>query len=131
LDVYLTTLANLVETVANSPSVKEVDRVGIVHSAGMNEKTRATRQKQVFEAKMGNTIGTVSLIAAGIGRGSHEWRYTEDLSGKTGWQYVNGTVQAATTVTGLQSGKEYAFGHRTILASGPSEWEDHSVSRAK
>ena len=40
VDVDLTALAHLIEGVANGPTVPDANRIGIVHSAGMDEKTQ-------------------------------------------------------------------------------------------
>ena len=50
-------------------------------------------------------------------KASHEWQYSTD-GGKT-WTSVQTTLQAKTTVPGLQPGNTVVFRHRAVTKSGP------------
>ncbi|MBI3501113.1 MAG: hypothetical protein HY063_04900 [Bacteroidetes bacterium] len=122
-EAYLTELGHYVEDVANDPSNVLTGAETIILSAGMGKKQFSPRQKQEFGVQAGELPGTADLTAAHVKRGSHEWGYTQDLSNPNGWIDGGTTVQAHTTISGLETGKRYFFRHRSILPEGPSAWE--------
>jgi hypothetical protein len=122
VDSNLTILANLVENVANAPTVLDINREGIVHSAGMTLKAKSGRSKVEFGAKNLDEPGAVHLVASG-GAAAHQWTYTSDLVNFANRQSVEATTVAQTDVTGLVVGTKYAFFHKAISSDGPQPWE--------
>ena len=122
LDRNLTILANKVESVANSPTLVDDERVGVMHSAGMEVKAQAVPKKRVFAATLGDIEGSIFLSASG-GASAHEWQYTADVMNLTGRIPVNTTTTSSTDIRGLKSGTKYAFFHKPIVARTMTDWE--------
>jgi hypothetical protein len=63
----------------------------------------------------------VNLVVAQAGnRASYEWEYSSDL-GKT-WVLLPPTLQAKTTVSGLQAGTIVQFRYRPVTKTGAADW---------
>src|ERR1043165_3851318 len=122
LDRNLTILAAKVEAVANSPTLVDSQRVGIVHSAGMEVKDQAIRKKNVFSVTHGPVEGSVHLTAAG-GMNAHQWEYTSDVVNFSTRVAANITTSSTTYINGLKSGCKYAFFHKPIQAGAINNWE--------
>jgi hypothetical protein len=122
LDRMLNILASKVEAVANSPTLVDEQRVGIVHSAGMEVKTQVIPKKRVFAVTSGKVEGSVHLTASG-GANAHEWQYTSDVLNFTGRIIVPTTTVSSTDINGLQIGTKYAFFHKSILPGASTDWE--------
>ncbi|MBI1769393.1 MAG: hypothetical protein HY015_05315 [Bacteroidetes bacterium] len=122
LDRNLTILAAKVEAVANSPTLVDSQRVGIVHSAGMEVKNQAIPKKRVFTVTNGIVEGSVHLTAEG-GANAHEWQYTSDVVNFTARVAALTTTTSSTDINGLKSGSKYAFFHKPILSGMSSDWE--------
>ena len=122
LERGLKTLAHQVEGVANDPAVLDINRVNIVHSAAMNEKTHTNPGKHVFKAEKGSTPLSVKLTAEG-GALSNSWKYSADPINFTGVIYVDGTSRADNEIPALIKNHEYAFWHQGIHAKGNTAWE--------
>ena len=91
----------------------------IAQAAGLALRRSYTVHKSELVAKPNaTTSGSVDLVARlGGVKASHEWQYSTD-GGKT-WTSVQTTLQAKTTVTGLQPGSTVVFRHRPITKTGP------------
>lgn len=122
LDRNLTALANKVEGVANNPTLVDDERVGVVHSAGMEVKAQAVPKRRIFTATLGDIEGSVHLTATG-GANAHEWQYTADVTNFTGRIPLNTTTTSNTDARGLKSGAKYAFFHKAIVAGAITDWE--------
>jgi hypothetical protein len=122
VDSNLSMLANLVEIVANAPTVLDMNREGIVHSAGMRIKAHVNRTQVVFAVVNLEPSGTVHLVAPG-GVAAHLWEYTADTVNFSNRQAVEPTTVANTDITGLSAGTRYAFFHRAISTAGPQPWD--------
>jgi hypothetical protein len=93
----------------------------IIQSAGMGLRKTATHHARVFAAKAGALSGTANLVAATAGpRAAYEWEYSTD-GGKT-WIAAGPTLQAKTSVSGLQAGSTVYFRHRSVTKAGASDW---------
>ena len=65
--------------------------------------------------------GSVQITAKAVaGAHAHEWQFSVD-GGKT-WTSVPASLQAHTTIVGLQVGVMTQFRHRDITKSGPGDW---------
>lgn len=124
LELLLSALGNYVEGVANDPVNVEAGANTVILSAGMDVKSISRHQKRTFSVSYGNIPGTMELSAASVTRGSHEWRYTTDVTSVSGWINVDATVQASTIIEGLEIGKKHYFSHRAITPDGPTDWDD-------
>lgn len=124
LDSNLGILANLVENVANASTVLDINREGIVHSAGMQIKVVTKRKKQQFMAKSAQdkSPGAIFLVAQGKAN-AHLWAYTTDLVALAPLIQAEPTTVANTTIYDLQIGKKYAMFHKPITPKGPHPWE--------
>src|SRR5258707_12336304 len=114
LDRNLTILAAKVEAVANSPTLVDSQRVGIVHSAGMDVKTQGVPKRRVFAVSNGDLDGSVHLTATGRVN-AHEWQYTSDLANFTNRMVAPTTTSSIIDIDGLKSGTKYAFFHKPIV----------------
>jgi hypothetical protein len=122
LERNLKILAGKVESVANSPTLVDDQRIGVIHSAGMEVKATTPGKKRVFSVTNGNIEGSVHLTAQG-GANAHEWQYTSDVVNFNGRIPATTTTAASTDINGLQSGTKYAFFHKPIIAGVVSDWE--------
>jgi len=122
LDRELTILKSKVEAVANNPSIPDANRLSIVHSAGMSEKTQSHPQKRVFTVSNTDISGTVLLFATG-GAKAHEWQYTPDITTLKNRIASVTTTVAHTEISNLVKGTEYAFFHKAIIADEKTDWE--------
>ena len=93
----------------------------IIQSAGVGVRSMPTRRPRVFAAKAGALSGTVDIVAASAGqRASYEWEYSID-GGKT-WTMAPPTMQAKTSVAGLQAATTVQFRYRSVTRAGASDW---------
>jgi pyridoxine/pyridoxamine 5'-phosphate oxidase len=115
-------LKNMTQDTANDPSVSDANRIAIVHSAGMTEKTQVRPQARVFSVKNADVSGTVLLSAQG-GSNANEWQYTEDVATFQNRKMLPTTVAAKTSLSGLQKKSDYAFFHRSVVSGEITEWE--------
>lgn len=122
LDRNLNILAAKVEAVANSPTLVENQRIGIVHSAGMEVKAQAIPKKRVFSVTIGSTEGSVHLTASG-GANAHEWQYTSDVDNFTNRVALVTTTRSTIDLSGLKRGSQYAFFHKSIVSGVATDWE--------
>lgn len=122
LDSNVTMLANLVENIANSPTVLDANREGIVHSAGMKLKTFTSRGKAEFDVTNNKENGSVHVTAEGKVN-AHLWEYTSDTEKFTNRVAAEATTAAHTDITGLTVGDYYAFFHKPVTPNGPHPWE--------
>ena len=109
-------------TIPNNPTLIYDQRVGIVHSAGMEVKNVGVPKKRVFAVANGNVEGSVHLTAAG-GANAHEWQYTTDVATFTNRIATATTTVSTTDIAGLKSGSKYAFFHRPIVPGTTTDWE--------
>lgn len=122
VDSNLNILGNMVENVANAPAVLDVNREGIVHSAGMRTKSPGGRKITEFSVKNLNIHGSVQLDAPG-GVAAHMWEYTSDAVNFTNRQLAETTTVASTVISGLTSGVNYAFFHKPVSNKGVQPWD--------
>jgi hypothetical protein len=93
----------------------------IIQSAGIGVRKTVTRRARVFAAKAGAVSGTVKIVAVPAARrASYEWEYSTD-GGKT-WIAAPPTLQAKTTVSGLQTGSTVQFRYRSVTKAGATDW---------
>jgi hypothetical protein len=99
------------------------EAVSIIESAGMAVKKERVPPARVFTAKRGPVSGSVKLLAPQAGnRAGYEWAYSTD--GKKSWVSVPFTVQASTTVSGLQPGSTVYFRYRAVTKDGTGDWSE-------
>lgn len=122
LNSNLSILANLVENVANAPTVLDINREAIVRSAGMRVKSQVSRSVKGFKASNLPTPGSVKLVALG-GVSAHLWAYTLEKEDFASHKQVEPTTKAYTEITGLNVGSTYAFYHKPVSNKGPLPWE--------
>jgi hypothetical protein len=122
VDIDLTNLAHLIEGVANSSTILDANRAGIVHSAGMDVKDQPNPQKHTFTAKNGPTPDSAHLTAEG-GANAHEWQQTTDVVTFTNRIPLESTTTAYTDVHGLAPKTDYAFFHKGIYPGNANVWE--------
>lgn len=122
LDRNLIILAGKIEALANNPSLPDDQRVGIVHSAGMEVKGQPSPQKRVFAVTQGEVSGSAELTAAS-GAKAHEWHYTSDVVNFTNRIAAPSTTTSRTVINALTPGTRYAFFHKPIAAGTVTEWE--------
>ena len=95
----------------------------LIQAAAMNIRKTPVHHARVFAATQGAVSGSAKLEAAAAARrASYEWQYSAD-GGKT-WQVGPATLQAKTSVTGLQPGTSYMFRYRSVIKTGASDWSD-------
>jgi len=123
LERNLSKLKGEVESVSNSPTISEIERISIVHSAGMSIKQQPHPQARIFSAKQGSISGSVILTAQG-GANANEWQYTTDTVNFADRISLPTTTTAKTQVDGLLKKTDYAFFHKAIIAGENTEWED-------
>ena len=93
----------------------------IIQSAGMTVRKTPNRRKHGFGAVPGPISGSVKLTSpVAARRASYEWEMSND-GGKT-WQTLPVTLQAKTTVTGLQPGSTVTFRSRGVIKTGETDW---------
>lgn len=119
---WLNIVANEVEILANQPDLTEDESLAIIHEAGMEIRSSAKRNAQVFEVRQGAESGTAELMAKG-GVDGHEWQSTTDLVNFQNRVSHKSTTRAKTIITGLTPGQKVAFFHRAITSSGDTTWE--------
>jgi len=91
----------------------------IAQAAAMTLRKPGAQHKSDLAAKQ-TVSATVQLAAKAVAGGrSHEWQYSFD--GKT-WVSAPPSLQAKTTIHGLQVGVLTYFRHRTITKTGPADW---------
>jgi hypothetical protein len=91
----------------------------IAASAGMTLRKPVVRNKSDLAAKT-TVSGSVKLVAkATAGSHAHEWQYS--LDGKT-WMNAPSSLQAKTTITGLQTNVLTYFRHCAVSKTGPGNW---------
>jgi hypothetical protein len=93
----------------------------IIKSSGLPVKKVPVHPPRVFSIKPGAVSGSVEMVAASAARrASYVWGYSTD-GGKT-WIEVGPTLQAKTTVTGLQAGTTVQFRYRAVIKTGAADW---------
>jgi len=122
LNRNLIILAGKVHAVANSPTLLDSQRIGVIHSAGMEVRGRGTTKKRVFTAENGDVAGSVYLSAPG-GANAHEWQFATDLINFSDRKAANSTTVADTEITGLERGVKHAFFHKAIIRGIETDWD--------
>jgi hypothetical protein len=93
----------------------------IIESAGVGVRKAVTRRARVFAAKAGAVSGSVKLVTVAVShRASYEWEYSTD-GGKT-WTTAPPTLQAKTSMSGLQAGSTVQFRYRSVTKTGATDW---------
>jgi len=124
LETLLTTLGHYVEDIANDTVNVTTGAAAIILSAGMDVKIVSPRQKQVFTVSQGVISGSVDLTGASLNRSAHEWQHNNDVANASGWVSDPTTIQASTTISGLEVAKRYYFRHRIVTIDGATDWDD-------
>jgi hypothetical protein len=107
-------------------SVEADHAPAIIESAGMSIAKSRVRSPQRFGASSGDLSGSVVVRAKVAGRRvAYEWQASGD--GGATWRSLRVTMQAKTTVDGLQPGSTWLFRFRSVTSGGESDWSD-SVS---
>ncbi|MHB8401009.1 MAG: hypothetical protein ACYDCN_03245 [Bacteroidia bacterium] len=122
LEHQLTALGHKVEAVANDPTVLDINRVTIVHAAGMHERNVNHAGKHKFAVTNGTTPGDIHPTAEGKAV-AHLWAYTEDVINFTNRIDAEPTTTSYTDITGLKLKTEYAVFHRAIHHGRNDAWE--------
>ncbi|GHN01552.1 hypothetical protein WSM22_30410 [Cytophagales bacterium WSM2-2] len=116
-------LGNLIEKLANGSLIEESKRVSIINLAGMQVKSlNGGKNKRIFAVSHGAENGSVVLTAP-AGAVSHEWKYTLDLINFDNKVSLTTTSVGTIEVTGLESGKTYAFFHRSVKSGEVTGWD--------
>jgi hypothetical protein len=93
----------------------------IIQSAGIPVRQTPVRAARTFAATPGLVSGSAKLVAASASRrAGYEWQYSTD-GGKT-WVAAPFTLQAKTTVSGLQPGSTVQFRYRPVTKTGEGDW---------
>jgi hypothetical protein len=99
---------------------------GIIASASMVVRKTPSRAKRTFAVKPGPVAGSVEVSTCVAGRRvSYGWQYSSD--GGATWTALPTTLQARTTLSGLQVGSTYSFRYRVVTKDGMGDWS-HRVS---
>ena len=124
LDMALSGLANMVETLANNnEDLLHEDRLEMIHNAGLQVKPYNGRGKRTFSVEQGNQPGSATCYAAADNAMAHEWQMAEDVSNLGVRVTLPATTRSTTVVTDLKPGNEYAFYHRPVKSGQPQAWE--------
>jgi hypothetical protein len=91
----------------------------IAEAAGMALAKSPAKTKPALSAKPATVSGSVVLAAKAAKYTSNDWQYSTD--NKT-WTSLPSTMQAKTTVVGLQPGVVLYFRHRAVTKSGATDW---------
>lgn len=95
--------------------------VTIIQSAGFAIRKTPTHGTRTFSANPGPVSGSVKLYTKSAGaRSAYLWEYSTD-GGKT-WVAAPVTVQARTTITGLQAGATVLFRVQPVSKTGEGDW---------
>ncbi len=118
----LVTLLEELRTFVQSQADANPENGGsMIESAGIALRKTALRQSLGFHAKAGPVSGTVKLVApAAARRASYEWQTSTD-GGKT-WLALPPTLQAKTSVPGLQAQTTVQFRFRAVTKTGGGDW---------
>ena len=93
----------------------------IIQSAGVSVRKTAVHPPRVFAATPGAVSGVANVVAPSAARrASYEWEYSLD-GGKT-WVTLPSTLQAKTSLSGLQSGSTVQFRYRPVTKTGEGNW---------
>ncbi len=111
-------LKGYVQSVADANHAMAAD---IIASASMTVRKVPVRPKRAFEVRPGPLSGSVKILTPSAGhRVCYDWEYSAD--GGATWQQVPTSLQARTTVSGLQPGATYEFRYRVVTKSGAGDW---------
>ena len=92
----------------------------IISSSSLSLKKINPHPKQDFTVKLGLVSGSVRLVAkALLGRVGYEWQWSLD---EKVWTSLPNTVQAHTSVVGLNPNVLYYFRGRTTTKVGMGDW---------
>jgi hypothetical protein len=117
----VTVMHELKASVQKAADANREQAPALIQGVGMIVKKAAVRPKRVFDAKQGAVSGSIHLVAASAGhRASYEWELSTD-GGKT-WVIAPATLQAKTTMTGLQPGASTSFRYRPVTKTGAADW---------
>jgi hypothetical protein len=122
LNEELRYLAAMIEKVANDPKVADIDRLSIIHAAGMVAIEYTHPLAKVFTAVCGVLAGSVILKAPGSIL-SHQWEYTTDITGYTNRIELKTTSVATLEVNNLPVKTEIAFFHKPNIVGKDTDWE--------
>ncbi len=121
--VLVQMLQGLKGTVQKGADANPEQAGSIIQSAGMSVRKQAAHKKRGFAVAPGAVTGTVKLTTASAGhRSSYEWQFSTD-GGKT-WQNAPSTIQAKTTILGLQPGATVYFRFRAVIKTGETDWSE-------
>lgn len=123
LDRCITMMAFKVQMMANAPGLTDLERLEIIHDAGMVEKDQGRRQKNQFTVKNDKISGTVKLTAKGK-MNAHEWQYTTDIVDFKNRVAAKTTTDSRTKISNLVAGTKYAFFHLAVISKTDTDWED-------
>jgi hypothetical protein len=114
-------LVHLKAYIQSQADANPENAASIIEGAGVALRIPRPRAARVFMAKPGVVSGTAVIVAASAGqRASYEWEQSLD-GGKT-WTVLPPTMQAKTSVAGLQPATTVQFRYRSVTKSGPSDW---------
>jgi len=101
---------------ATAASETSVNASALIESAGMTSRKPRPHGKPVLAAKQRPVSGTVLLMAKMVGRtAAYTWQHSTD---QMTWTSVRQTMQAKTTVTGLEVATTYWFRVQTLTRDG-------------
>jgi len=93
----------------------------IIESAGIAVRKAPVQPARVFGARSGPVSGSAKLMVASAGPGTaYDWEYSVDAG--TTWLTTPSTMQAKTTVWGLQPGARVLFRYRVLTRKGEGDW---------
>jgi len=122
LNRSITKLASMVQNLANDPNITDLQRLLVIHDAGMTEKGQTHRQNNQFTVKNGDISGTVFLTAKGQVN-AHEWQYTTDIVNFKNRVAADTTTTSKTEIKNLEEATKYAFFHKAIQPGTTTDWE--------
>jgi hypothetical protein len=98
-----------------------MNAASIIESAGVALRKAPSHRARAFAAKQGPVSGVAKVVAeAAARRASYDWEYSSD-GGKT-WLTAPSTLQAKTTITGLQPAATVQFRYRAVTRTGEGDW---------
>lgn len=115
-------LQNYVQIIADNADDHD-DALNIVAASGFDIKKRGTYTKAELTAKAGEQNGSIKLLAKAVnGAGAYEWEMSYD---GLQWIRLPVTLQANTTIAGLNPGETAYFRVRAVTRYGEAEWSQN------
>jgi hypothetical protein len=114
-------LQQLRASIQKAAAADPTNGAAIIQNAGVAVRKLPTHHARTFAAKPGAVSGVAKVVAQSAARrASYEWQYSTD--GDKTWLAAPATLQAKTTVSGLQPGATVQFKYRPLTKTGEGDW---------